>query len=142
VQKYFDSLKEVLLYYVGLLVVGGLAFSLVEAKPLLDSMWWAVVTATSTGYGDVLPVTILGKLVGVVVMNIGILAIVPLITAHIASKLIVDNDTSNSVGRSLCCWYKIFRVWRWSIATYGIRSKLAADRWNVRIATHVEPHER
>lgn len=92
-QRYFDSLREVLLYYCGLLLAGGVLFSLVESKPLLDSLWWAVVTATSTGYGDVLPVTILGKIVGVVVMNVGILAIVPLITAHIASRLIVDNDT-------------------------------------------------
>lgn len=92
-QRYFDSLKEVLFYYCGLILAGGFLFSLVESKSLLDSLWWAVVTATSTGYGDILPATILGKVVGVFVMNIGILAIVPLITAHIASKLIVDSDT-------------------------------------------------
>jgi len=43
------------------------AFSSIPA-----SMWWGVVTLTTVGYGDVTPVTPLGKLIGAVVAVIGI----------------------------------------------------------------------
>jgi voltage-gated potassium channel len=36
------------------------------------SMWWAVETLTTVGYGDVVPVTAMGKLLGAVIALIGI----------------------------------------------------------------------
>jgi len=36
------------------------------------SMWWGVVTLTTVGYGDIYPVTPLGKLIGTVVVILGI----------------------------------------------------------------------
>src|SRR5471032_736496 len=39
------------------------------------SLWWAVVTLTTTGYGDVVPHTVGGKMVGSVVMVSGILVL-------------------------------------------------------------------
>ena len=48
-----------------------------EAQPqvfssILDAMWWAIVTMTTVGYGDMVPVTPLGKLIGGVIAIIGI----------------------------------------------------------------------
>jgi voltage-gated potassium channel len=42
-----------------------------------DSMWWAVITLTTIGYGDVYPVTIMGKILGglIAVSGIGIVAL-------------------------------------------------------------------
>ncbi len=40
-----------------------------------DAMWWAVVTLTTTGYGDVVPVTALGKVVGGLTTLTGIIMI-------------------------------------------------------------------
>ncbi len=37
-----------------------------------DAMWWAVTTLTTVGYGDVVPVTPLGKLLGALVMLFGV----------------------------------------------------------------------
>jgi voltage-gated potassium channel len=37
-----------------------------------DSMWWAIVTLTTVGYGDVVPVTPMGKILGGVIGLIGV----------------------------------------------------------------------
>lgn len=37
-----------------------------------DAMWWALATLTTVGYGDVVPITPIGKLIGGVVMLSGI----------------------------------------------------------------------
>ncbi len=39
---------------------------------ILQSYWWAVVTMTTVGYGDVTPVTVAGKVVAVFVMLLGV----------------------------------------------------------------------
>lgn len=36
------------------------------------AMWWSIATLTTVGYGDVTPVTVIGRLIGGVVMIIGI----------------------------------------------------------------------
>lgn len=46
-------------------------------KSVFDAMWWSVATVTTVGYGDIYPVTVLGKLLSAViaVLGIGIVAI-------------------------------------------------------------------
>lgn len=51
------------------------------------AVWWAVVTITTVGYGDVVPVTFWGRLVGVGLMLAGVISI-SLITATVASVFI------------------------------------------------------
>jgi len=42
---------------------------------ILATLWWAVITLTTVGYGDVYPVTILGKLLSGVISILGIILI-------------------------------------------------------------------
>jgi voltage-gated potassium channel len=49
-----------------------------------DALWWACTTITSVGYGDITPVTILGRLIAVGVMIAG-LALLGTVTATLAS---------------------------------------------------------
>jgi len=49
-----------------------------------DSIWWALVTMTTVGYGDKVPVTIGGRVVGLLVMFAGV-SMVSLLTATISS---------------------------------------------------------
>lgn len=37
----------------------------------LDTVWWAVTTVTTVGYGDISPVTTPGKLIGIFMMIVG-----------------------------------------------------------------------
>lgn len=52
-----------------------------------DAIWWACVTITSVGYGDYVPVTVVGRLVGGVLM-FGGLALIGVITATVAAWII------------------------------------------------------
>ncbi len=51
---------------------------------LPGAMWWAVVTLTTTGYGDVVPVTVGGRIVGAMLMIAGI-AVLALMTGVLAT---------------------------------------------------------
>ncbi|MDO9548607.1 MAG: potassium channel family protein [Candidatus Marinimicrobia bacterium] len=55
-----------------------------EYRGLWDSVWWALVTVFTVGYGDIRPITVGGRLVGIFVMMSGV-TLVSLITATISS---------------------------------------------------------
>jgi voltage-gated potassium channel len=52
-----------------------------------DSLWWAIVTAATVGYGDYVPVTAIGKIVASVMMITGV-ATLSLVTASVSSWLV------------------------------------------------------
>jgi voltage-gated potassium channel len=52
-----------------------------------DSIWWAFVTSTTVGYGDFYPVTMAGRISGILLMFFGV-SLVGVITGNIASMLV------------------------------------------------------
>jgi len=52
-----------------------------------DGLWWAFVTITTVGYGDLYPVTELGRLIAVAVM-LGGIALIGVVTATLASWIV------------------------------------------------------
>ncbi|HSI02409.1 MAG TPA: cyclic nucleotide-gated ion channel [Reyranella sp.] len=76
------SLTSVVIIFIMVLISAATLAHLLERdqQPKLfgsipDALWWAVVTLTTTGYGDVVPQTVGGKMVGSVVMVSGILVL-------------------------------------------------------------------
>lgn len=43
-----------------------------EFESIPKSMWWAVVTLTTVGYGDVIPITTTGKILGAIITILGV----------------------------------------------------------------------
>jgi voltage-gated potassium channel len=74
------SLLGSALLFAGLLLFAGVAMYLAEGTVQPDrlgdvpsAMWWAVVTLSTVGYGDVVPVTLAGRMVAGLTMILGII---------------------------------------------------------------------
>ncbi len=68
-----------------------------------DAIWWAVVTVSTVGYGDAVPVTIGGKILGGMVMFMG-LALIAILTA-IITKMFIDQFFAKKMHRCEFCRY-------------------------------------
>jgi voltage-gated potassium channel len=64
-----------------------------------DALWWAIVTATTVGYGDKYPSTAGGRGVAVVLMLVGI-GLIGVITASVASYFVEEKATEDAAGLS------------------------------------------
>ena len=74
-----------------------------DVRNLGDGIWWALVTITTVGYGDITPVTTLGRVVASSLMLLG-LGLIATITAIVSSKFIqnfVDHHTIDDVLEKL-----------------------------------------
>ncbi len=56
-----DAFRATLVLFLGLLATGTLIYPVLEGWSLLDSLYFSVVTLATVGYGDLHPVTDLGK---------------------------------------------------------------------------------
>lgn len=73
------ALVAALLIMLGLLIVAstGMYYAERHAQPerfgsIPAAMWWGLATLTTVGYGDIVPVTLVGKMIGGVVMLLGL----------------------------------------------------------------------
>ena len=87
-----------LVYGIGLIIVAATVVTSVEGgenasiQSFPDALWWAVVTITTVGYGDMVPVTAAGRAMGFILMMGGI-AFFSGITANLASYLIKSSES-------------------------------------------------
>lgn len=63
-------------------------------KSVFDGLWWAIITLTTVGYGDVYPITAGGKVFTFIILliGLGIVAVPTGLLASALSKLKMDTD--------------------------------------------------
>ncbi len=92
VTKATDTFIELAAYYLGLVGISSLIFHFAEGRGLVDSVWWSFVTSMTVGYGDIFPVTLIGRLDAIVLMHVVPLFIVPLVVVRLMEKTLDQRD--------------------------------------------------
>ncbi|MBR1751341.1 MAG: two pore domain potassium channel family protein [Ruminococcus sp.] len=74
VRSFFNTngFKYVVFATVMTIITGGVLIHYAEGMGYGDGIWWAFVTATTVGYGDISPGTTYGRLIAMVLMLVGI----------------------------------------------------------------------
>jgi len=111
IKKLFRSLKRrnaftILGVTAGIVLVGGFGLYLLDGRyraqgtsGIVDTFWWAIVTITTVGYGDVVPHSIWGRIIGLIIMLSGVV-LISLFTATIAS-IFVERKIKEGEGLDL-----------------------------------------
>ena len=73
-----QAVLNLLLIFTGVVIIGTIAIYAVESQTeseintILDAVWWTVATITTVGYGDIVPLSELGRIIGIFYMFFGV----------------------------------------------------------------------
>ena len=90
-----NGLLYILYVNVFIVFVGSSIFSVVEEKAFSDSLWWTIVTVTTVGYGDIVPSSIFGKWLAVILMLVGI-GTIGMLTSALTNFFVKENSNEES----------------------------------------------
>ena len=86
---------------VGIVLVGGVIVWLFDRQDFPDlgsALWYTLQTVTTVGYGDHVPTTEIGRVVGASVMVVGV-ALIAILTASITSVFVEAAQRRQRAGR-------------------------------------------
>ena len=94
-------LRTILIGLILVIIFFGYIFYITEptVESIGDGFYWALVTVTTVGYGDITPITPSGKLIASFLILLG-LGLIATITAIVSAKFIqnyVDHHTNDDV---------------------------------------------
>jgi len=103
-----------LVYAMGLVIIAATIVTSVETTAssqitsFEDALWWAIVTVTTVGYGDITPVTATGRAIAMALMLVGI-GLFGGLTANLASLLRESDQTHGDAILELAAEVRILR---------------------------------
>lgn len=84
---------NVLYISIVLILISATTYSVAENVPFADSLWWALVTTTTVGYGDISPSSPFGRIAAIMLMFLGI-GFIGLLTSTITEFFSKDKSAS------------------------------------------------
>ncbi|MDW8060812.1 MAG: potassium channel family protein [Thermomicrobium sp.] len=108
-----NGLVYVLAVAGGVVLIGSAVFWLVEpsVRSYGEALWWAIVTVTTVGYGDVAPRTTAGRLVAAVLMLVGI-GLLGMLTSSLATYFLgirrcAGHPTIEHIREQVAVWEQL-----------------------------------
>lgn len=89
-----NGLIYALSFAVTVTLLGAVGISLAEEMPFSDAVWWAFVTATTVGYGDISPASGLGRVIAGILMLVGI-GTIGMLTGTVATFFLEEKKTTS-----------------------------------------------
>ena len=121
-----ENLFRLMGVIVVLVLVGAAGLTYFEDdRPFHDAIWWAIVTLTTVGFGDISPVSLGGRLIGVVLMFFGI-GVLGTFTATIAGAF-VEQRLRKDRGMGEFDLERHIILCGWNYRTQEILKDLRAD---------------
>ncbi|MGO4890335.1 potassium channel family protein [Anaerobacillus sp. MEB173] len=92
-----NGLHKVIIFTSILIFVCAIPITIAEPsmETYADGLWWSVVTATTVGYGDISPVTGIGRIIAIILMIFGI-GLIGMVTGSIATYFLIGSEEKNS----------------------------------------------
>lgn len=95
----WHGLGLVTILFFALASTAGILHAVFEGNNPFEGLWWALVTLTTVGYGDIAPVTLGGRITAAVLMITGV-GVLAAVTASIAARY-VEGDHRKDLHREL-----------------------------------------
>ena len=122
-----ENLLRLMGVIVALVLVGAAGLTYFEEnRPFPDAVWWAIVTLTTVGFGDISPTSLGGRLIGVVLMFFGI-GVLGMFTATIAG-VFVEKRLRKERGMGSYDLEGHIILCEWNDRTKEVLKDLRADR--------------
>jgi voltage-gated potassium channel len=122
-----ENLHRLFLILVVLILVSAVALHFAEPDiSFVNALWLSIVTLTTVGYGDITPVTLTGRIIGIIVMMFGI-GVLGMFTASIAS-IFVEKRMKQERGQDSFDFTGHMIVCSWNHRAEEIIRQLRADK--------------
>lgn len=105
--RFYNRFKKILFlngtiyllaFTIVIILISSIIISNTENTTLSDALWWSIVTATTVGYGDISPVTTVGRITAVVLMMLGI-GTIGMLTGSISTFFIKDSSDDKHIQK-------------------------------------------
>jgi voltage-gated potassium channel len=122
-----ENLHRIFLIILSLLLFGAIGLAVFEPQVnWFNALWWSIVTLTTVGYGDIAPTTTGGRIIGAILMLVGI-GVLGMFTATIAS-VFVEQKLKVNRGMGKAMFENHIIICQWNFRAKEIWRELRADK--------------